>query len=79
MDPLRKRFFLAKFAVLELFSRFFEGHLMGDLRSSCAGQAYRAVGSAAPRVPCSQADRSWLLEQVDLGLLEQVDLGFLLI
>ena len=62
---------LAKLPVLELFGRagFFGGHLMGDLRSSCARQAYRAAGSAVPRVPCSQADRGQPLEQVDLGFL----------
>lgn len=46
---------------------FFEGHLMGDLRSSCARQPYRVVGLAASRVPCSRADSDQPLEQVDLG------------
>lgn len=40
---------------------------MGGLRSSCARQTYRAVESAAPRVPCSWADCGRPLEQVDLG------------
>lgn len=40
---------------------------MGDLRSSCARQVYGTVESAAPRVPCSRADRGRPLQQVGLG------------
>lgn len=43
---------------------------MWGLRSSCARQAYGAVGSAAPGVPCSQADSSWPLERVDMGFFD---------
>lgn len=55
--------------MLELLScaGFFEGHLMGDLRSSCAKQSDTRLRSAASFAPCSRVDCSQTLEQVDLG------------